>query len=66
MKHLSIVLMMNSLLLTGSAMATDYQGQKFVGSDFEGQELTGQICYHSSFTDVNLKAAQFKFSTVAR
>ncbi len=66
MKRLSIVLMMSSLLLTSSAMATDYQGQKFVGTNFEGQEFTGQICYHSSFTDVNLKAAKFKFSTVVR
>lgn len=66
MKLRSILFMLGSVMLAGSAMAVDYQGQKFVGTNLEGQELTGQICYHSSFTDVNMKGAQFKFSTVVR
>lgn len=66
MKRRSILVIISSFMLASSAMAADYQGQKFIGTNFEGQELTGQVCYHSSFTDVNLKAAQFKFSTVVR
>jgi uncharacterized protein YjbI with pentapeptide repeats len=59
-------MMIGSLVFSGAALAADYQGQKFNGTNLEGQELTGQVCYHSSFTDVNLKSAQFKFSTVVR
>lgn len=66
MKFHSILMMIGTVTLAGSAIAADYQGQKFNGTNLEGQELTGQVCYHSSFTDVNLKSAQFKFSTVVR